>query len=44
MVSRELAAIVNRDYAKEPAGRDYLDRLETLTRTDSASRPCILAG
>lgn len=33
MVSRELAAIVNRDYATEAAGREYLDHLTTLTRT-----------
>ncbi|SDK82516.1 hypothetical protein SAMN05421806_112189 [Streptomyces indicus] len=32
MVSRELAAIVHRDYADEAAGRDYLDHLNTLTR------------
>lgn len=32
MVSRELAAIVNRDYATEAAGRDYLDHLTALSR------------
>ncbi|MFC4612027.1 hypothetical protein ACFO9E_30310 [Streptomyces maoxianensis] len=32
MVSRELAAIVNRDYANEAAGREYLDHLNTITR------------
>ncbi|MER5466141.1 XRE family transcriptional regulator [Streptomyces sp. NPDC002668] len=32
MVSRELASIVNRDYANETAGREYLDHLNTLTR------------
>lgn len=32
MVSRELAAIVNRDYANEAVGREYLDHLNTLTR------------
>ncbi|MBC9712356.1 hypothetical protein H9Y04_07190 [Streptomyces sp. TRM66268-LWL] len=32
MVSRELAAIVHRDYADEAAGREYLDHLNTLTR------------
>ncbi|WP_405806254.1 XRE family transcriptional regulator [Streptomyces sp. NBC_00210] len=32
MVSRELAAIVNRDYASEASGRDYLDHLNTLSR------------
>ncbi|MFI2350356.1 hypothetical protein ACH492_25570 [Streptomyces sp. NPDC019443] len=37
MVSQEVAAIVNRDYAKESAGRDYLDRPNALTRTDRAS-------
>ncbi|WP_327423070.1 hypothetical protein OG763_26400 [Streptomyces sp. NBC_01230] len=32
MVSRELAAIINRDYATETAGREYLDHLTALTR------------
>lgn len=32
MVSRELAAIVNRDYANEAVGRGYLDHLSTLAR------------
>ncbi|MFF3324541.1 XRE family transcriptional regulator [Streptomyces sp. NPDC002889] len=32
MVSRELASIVNRDFANEAAGRDYLDHLNNLTR------------
>ncbi|NUK09177.1 XRE family transcriptional regulator [Streptomyces lunaelactis] len=32
MVSRELAAIVNRDYASEAAGRQYLDHLNTISR------------
>ncbi|MEU9010449.1 hypothetical protein AB0D12_11795 [Streptomyces sp. NPDC048479] len=31
MVSRKLAAIVNRDYANEAAGREYLDQLDALT-------------
>ncbi|GAA3766642.1 hypothetical protein [Streptomyces chiangmaiensis] len=34
MVSRELAAIVNRDFAAEPTGREYLDHLTTLSRTN----------
>lgn len=33
MVSRELAAIVNRDFAKEATGREYLDHLTALSRT-----------
>ncbi|WP_328431507.1 helix-turn-helix domain-containing protein [Streptomyces sp. NBC_00453] len=33
MVSRELAAIVNRDYANEAAGREYLNHLTALSRT-----------
>ncbi|WP_406363391.1 XRE family transcriptional regulator [Streptomyces sp. NBC_01579] len=32
MVSRELAAIINRNYATETAGQEYLDHLTTLTR------------
>jgi tetratricopeptide (TPR) repeat protein len=32
MVSRELAAIVNRDFANEATGREYLDHLTTLSR------------
>ncbi|MEW1682814.1 XRE family transcriptional regulator [Streptomyces sp. NPDC093594] len=32
MVSRELAAIVNRDFAAQPAGREYLDHLTMLSR------------
>jgi hypothetical protein len=32
MVSRELAAIVNRDFAAEPTGREYLDHLTALSR------------
>ena len=32
MPSRELAAIVNNDYADHPAGRSYLDHLNTLIR------------
>lgn len=31
MVSRELAAIVNRDFASDPLGRDYLDHLNALS-------------
>jgi tetratricopeptide (TPR) repeat protein len=34
MVSRELATIVNRDYANEAAGRDYLNHLTALSRTN----------
>jgi hypothetical protein len=33
MVSRELAAIVNRDYANEAAGREYLNHLTALSRS-----------
>ncbi|MFH0520973.1 multiprotein-bridging factor 1 family protein [Streptomyces sp. M41] len=33
MVSRELAAIVNRDYANEAAGREYLSHLTALSHT-----------
>jgi Tfp pilus assembly protein PilF len=32
MVSRELAAIVNRDIANETTGREYLNHLTTLSR------------
>ncbi|WP_392670204.1 hypothetical protein [Streptomyces sp. LN785] len=32
MVSRELAAVINQDYATETAGREYLDHLTALTR------------
>jgi tetratricopeptide (TPR) repeat protein len=32
MVSRELAALVNRDFARESAGRDYLEHLNVLSR------------
>ncbi|MFJ3100149.1 hypothetical protein [Streptomyces sp. NPDC086835] len=32
MVSREPAAIVNRDFADEATGREYLDHLTTLGR------------
>ncbi|MET7858455.1 hypothetical protein ABZS81_14795 [Streptomyces sp. NPDC005318] len=32
MVSREPAATINRGYATETAGREYLDHLTALTR------------
>jgi hypothetical protein len=32
MVSRELAAIVNRDFSNAPTGKDYLEHLNVLSR------------
>lgn len=33
LVSRELAALVNRDFSSESAGQGYLEHLTTLSRT-----------
>ena len=41
IVSRELASIVNRDYANETTGREYLDHLNTLTRAPLSCRVAV---